>query len=170
MPLTRSRVSAASPRPPEAPEGSPESQHRLGVGLLGGPGGGGAEVIVIDRQAVEPGGLLGAQQLWLSLLSEIEEEASVTLLHRGPLTVRTQLLDTELTNRLQQSQPRFTVGDFADGRRVMVRVVVDETMIDQRAQHLPTGLADGGGGLKGAPRTNTARRRRSRCSAGSSSW
>lgn len=59
-------------------------------------------------QAIEPDGLLVAQQVRLRLLGELQEEPGVAGRKIGQLAPLHQLGPGELADRLQHSKPRFS--------------------------------------------------------------
>jgi hypothetical protein len=117
-------VPALLPEPPDRP------RRPLGpVGLAGldGPAQGGAEVGVLQVAAVQPLGLVGAGEVGLGLLGQVEEMLGVAPGDLLQLAGGHQLLLPELADRRQHREPRVAGGGPGPG---------DQRLVDQRGHRL----------------------------------
>src|SRR6266516_1473580 len=85
---------------PEARQRPCQAQSALTLSRFDEPAQGGTHILVLALEGVEPVHLLCTKELWLYLLGQLQEIASMGLLHPGCFTAFHEALLAKFTDRL----------------------------------------------------------------------
>src|SRR5262249_39793163 len=114
---------------PVAPGAAGDLEPGLGVAGAGAPGQGGADVVQLGVQAVQPGALFGGPELHVGLLCQGQDPVEVALAQAVLLAGFAEQAECVLADRLQQAEPRLAASV----------VYQDERLPDQAGQQAEHG-------------------------------